>query len=261
MVKVSVLASGSSGNSVFVSDKRTNILIDAGISGKEISKRLGQIGMDAGNIDAILLTHEHIDHIKGVGVLSRRYDIPIYANELTWKGATEELGKIKEKNCKIFDENFMLGHLGITPFSIPHDANDPVGFVINKGLINVGVATDMGYVPEEVKKMLKGMDLLIIEANHDLDMLMTGSYPIYLKDRIRGKLGHLSNDDTAAVLPELIGSNFPRILLSHLSKDNNIPELAYITVKNNLKDKGLKLETDLRLGFAFQSRATELFEF
>lgn len=258
-VEVSVLASGSSGNAIYISNGKTKILIDAGLSGIEIRRRLEKIGAKGEELDAILVTHEHSDHIKGVGILSRRYDIPIYANSLTWDGAVKCLGKLKEKNCRVFDGDFMIGDFGLRPFSISHDAADPVGYIIHSGQKKIGIATDMGHVPQEVEDRLKGMDMLILESNHDLEMLMTGSYPWPLKNRINGEKGHLSNDDTAALLPRLINSNFPRILLAHLSKDNNIPDLAYITVKNNLEDHDLYLGKDLELDFAFRERPTELY--
>ncbi|ACL70771.1 MBL fold metallo-hydrolase [Halothermothrix orenii] len=258
-VNVSVLASGSSGNCVYITDGKVNILVDAGLSGKEIARRLKKVGVDPGNIDAILVTHEHKDHIKGVGILSRRYDIPVFANELTWKAAEPCLGEIKSNNCKIFDGDFSIGNLGVIPFSSSHDAEDPVGFVFKCRNLKLGLATDMGIMPDEAKAYLKGSDLLIIEANHDLDMLMTGSYPWFLKKRIRSAQGHLSNDDTAAILPELIEDNFPRILLAHLSQDNNIPELAYITVKNGLEEEGFIIGRDLEVDFAYREKPTRLY--
>lgn len=259
-LEVSVLASGSSGNSIYVSDGKTRILVDAGLSGKEINRRLNKIGVHGDELDAILVTHEHQDHISGVGVMSRRHDLPIYANELTWEGAARGLGKIKEKNCKIFSGDFMVGNLEIKPFSTSHDANDSVGYIIGNGRNRVGIATDTGYVTPDMKKLLYGLDMIIIESNHDLEMLMTGSYPWPLKKRIRGEKGHLSNDDTAALLPELINSNFPCILLAHLSKDNNIPELAYITIKNNLEENGLNIGEELHLDFTYRDRPTRVFK-
>jgi len=259
-LEVSVLASGSSGNSIFIGDKKNSILIDAGLSGKKIEERLKMIDRDPTCIDAILVTHEHSDHIKGVGVLSRRFDIPVYANELTWQGAISNLGKISEANCKIFKDSFMFGKFGIEPFSIPHDANDPVGFIVNHRNNKISIATDMGFMPDDVKNKLKRSDFIIIESNHDLEMLMNGSYPWSLKNRIKGKKGHLSNDDTAAALPELIGDNCPSILLAHLSKDNNIPDLAYITIKNILEKEGFRLEKDLEMGFAYRDRPTQLYK-
>lgn len=258
-LEVSVLASGSSGNSIYIANKRQKILIDAGLSGKELCERLKKIGIRGKDLDAIFITHEHQDHIKGVGVLSRRFDIPVYANQLTWEGAST-LGKIKEKNCKIFQGEFILGDLQVTPFAISHDANSPVGYIIACGRTKVGVATDMGKVLPEQREILRGLDLLVIEANHDLEMLMAGSYPRSLKYRIRGEKGHLSNDDTAYLLPKLINSNNPCILLAHLSQDNNLPELAYITIKNNLEEAGIKVDKDLKLDFAYQDRPTERYK-
>ena len=259
-IKVSVLASGSSGNSIFISGGKNRILIDAGLSGKEIERRLSKIGENADDLDAILVTHEHSDHIHGIGVLSRRYDLPIYANELTWQGAEKRIGKIKENNCRVFSEGFMIGDMGISPFCISHDASDPVGYIVNCADKRIGQATDMGCISPEVVSCLKDLDFLIIESNHDLEMLMNGSYPWPLKQRINGEKGHLSNDDTADLLPRIIGSNFPRILLAHLSKDNNIPALAYITVKNNLEEKGFKIGEDLCLDYTYREKPTELFE-
>lgn len=259
-IKVSVLASGSSGNSIFISGGKTKILIDAGLSGKEIERRLSKVGSSGDELDAILVTHEHSDHIKGVGVLSRRYNLPIYANELTWESAEKRLGKIAEGNRQILKEEFMIGDLGVSPFSISHDASAPVGYIVNCANKKIGHATDMGFVSDEVEKCLKNLDFLIIESNHDLEMLMTGSYPWPLKRRINGEKGHLSNDDTADLLPRIIGDNFPRILLAHLSKDNNIPDLAYITVKNNLEDNGFVIGKDLKLNFTYRDKVTELFD-
>ncbi len=258
-LEISVLASGSSGNSIYIGDGKNNILIDAGLSGKKIERRLKMIDKDPECIDAILVTHEHCDHIKGVGVLSRRFNIPIYANDLTWQGAIDSLGKITEENCRIFKEAFMIGEFAIDPFSIPHDANDPVGFIVNYKNKKIGIATDMGYMPERVKDKLKKADFLVIESNHDLEMLMNGSYPWSLKNRIRGEKGHLSNDDTAAILPELISDNCPSVLLAHLSKDNNNPDVAYITIKNILEKEGLQLEKDVKMNFTYRDKPTQLY--
>lgn len=259
-IRVSVLASGSSGNSIYISSNKFSLLIDAGLSGKEISHRLKKIGVCAEELDAVLVTHEHSDHIKGVGVLSRRYDLPIYANELTWQEAASHLGKIKEKNCQVFKGDFSLGDLDISPFSTSHDAVSPVGYIISCGKTNIGVATDTGYISSEMEERLRGLDLLVIEANHDLDMLMNGGYPWHLKKRINGDKGHLSNDAAAALLPRLINSNFPRILLAHLSKDNNRPELAYITVKNSLENNGIYIDRDLKLDMCCRDKPTGLYE-
>ena len=259
-LQISVLASGSSGNSIYITDGSTSILIDAGLSGKELSRRMNKVGISADQIDAVLITHEHRDHISGAGVISRRYNLPVYANQLTWESGKELIGPVSEENCCIFDQEFMIENIGITPFSISHDAADPVGYILHCNNRSIGIATDMGYFTPEIKAKLKGLDFMIVEANHDLDMLMTGSYPWNLKNRIKGKEGHLSNDDAAALIPELITDNFPRILLGHLSKDNNNPDLAYITVKNNLDEYDLKEGEDYKLDFTYRDRPTRLYK-
>ena len=259
-LQVSVLASGSSGNSIYITSGDRSILIDAGLSGKKIVERLNKCGVNNPELDAILMTHEHKDHTKGVGVLSRRFKVPIYANELTWTAAAEDLGKIKSEHQCLFDGDFMIGDLGILPFSISHDAKDPVGYIIKYKNKSIGIATDMGCIPERVKKKLIGLDFLILEANHDLEMLQTGPYPAFLKKRIRSDKGHLSNDDTADLLPQLVKDNFPCILLAHLSKDNNIPKVAHITIKNNLEEAGLKLGKDLKMDFAYRDKPTQLYD-
>lgn len=259
-LQISILASGSSGNSILVSTDQHKLLVDAGLSGKGISELLCQVGVSGDQLDAIFITHEHIDHIKGVGVLSRRYNIPIYANERTWEAAAPCLGKISETNCKTFSGPFSLGTMDIQPFSIPHDAADPVGYVIRAGKEQMAVATDMGHVTEEVLQALKGVQHVVLESNHDLEMLKFGPYPWSLKKRIMSPVGHLSNDDCGACVVQLAQSCTPCIYLAHLSKDNNVPELAYLTVKNTVEESGLRLDYDVRLELTYRNRATQLFK-
>ena len=259
-LKISVLCSGSSGNSIYIENTKIRLLVDAGLSGKKINECLKKIGADAEELDAILLTHEHSDHIKGAGILSRRYDIPIYTSEKTWKEAMGKLGEIKKRNQRFIEGDFMLGELGIETFSVSHDASDPLGFIINGTEGRIGIATDTGFVPADLKEKFYGLDCMVIESNHDLDMLMRGSYPRYLKKRIRSKNGHLSNDAAAALLPEIVGSNRPVVFLAHLSSDNNIPDLAYITVKNSLEDNNIIVGKDLELTCAPRNKPTGLYE-
>ncbi|MFW5787483.1 MAG: MBL fold metallo-hydrolase [Halanaerobiales bacterium] len=259
-INISVLASGSSGNSIYIKNGKNQILIDAGLSGKELTNRLKKIQADPAEIDAVFLTHEHNDHIDGAGVISRRFDIPIYATEKTWQAASSELGQLCDKDCRILEKDMVFGSFGVHTFSVSHDASDPVGYILHCNNKKIGIATDMGYFDQNIVKELKGMDVLIIEANHDLDMLINGSYPWSVKKRIKSRKGHLSNDDTAALLPEVISDNIPRILLAHLSQDNNNPELAYITIKNNLEYEGLKEGEDYKLDFTYQKRPTRLFQ-
>lgn len=262
-MKMAVLASGSSGNSIYLSTENTAILIDAGLSGKELERRMESIELNPGDISAILITHEHGDHIKGAGVLSRRYDIPIYASSGTWKAASKKLGKIKQDYEKTIKKQWQLGDFEITSFPIPHDAADPVGYVINDGEVTFGLATDIGYITDELYDYLKDLDCILLEANHDIDLLREGSYPGMLKRRIRGKEGHLSNDETAELLPELLKTNkkssCPVVLLSHLSAENNRPELAYLTVKNSVCSAGYKLGKDLILKCAPRDEASEIY--
>lgn len=237
------LASGSSGNSQYLKYKNTEILIDAGLSGKKIEEALKSIGKCPTNIDAIFVTHEHIDHINGVGVLSRRHNIPIYANKKTWENMLGRIGKISEENIKIFDNDRYINfkNLNIKPIGTYHDASDPVGYIINNEKKKISILTDTGEVDDYIIDSMKGSDFYFIESNHDEFMLKEGIYPKRLKDRISGPEGHLSNRDTGNILLKLLEGKKEKICLGHLSKDNNIPILAYETIKNMLLDEGLDL--------------------
>ncbi|MGM0603241.1 MAG: MBL fold metallo-hydrolase [Bacillota bacterium] len=258
--EVAVLASGSSGNSVYISSGKYSVLIDAGLSGKELERRMKKLNLNPEDLSAVLITHEHNDHIKGAGILSRRYNLPLYANQGTWSEGEEKLGKIKSKNCNIFSDDFMIGDLAFLPYNISHDAAEPVGYICRAGGKKIAVATDTGILTDDAVKKLSGSDFLILESNHDLEMLMTGKYPYYLKNRIKSSVGHLSNDAAADILPDLIDSNFPTVVLAHLSQENNNPRVAYITVNNNLQRAGLKVGKHLNLECAVQDKPTELFD-
>lgn len=265
MIKITLevcsLASGSSGNSIYIATDRKKILIDAGLSGKRVSERLDEIDIVGGDLDAILVTHEHQDHIKGVGILSRRFNLPIYATEKTWAAAKEDLGTIKSNHKRLINKKGLtLGDLGIEAFEIPHDAVDPVGFTLKNQSKRVSIATDIGYMTDEIMSNLKDSELVILESNHDLEMLKAGPYPWSLKQRIMSQEGHLSNDDAAATVVELVKNSVERILLAHLSKDNNVPELAHLTVKNMIIDAGMELGRDLQLDFAYRNEVSNLFQ-
>jgi len=259
-IEVSILASGSSGNSIYISDGEHSFLIDAGLSGKKIINRLKKIDVDCKKINGIFVTHEHKDHTKGVGILSRRLDVPIYANQKTWAACKASMGKVKAKNIKIFQDDFNFGDFNIQPIAISHDACAPVAYVVYRKNKKLVFATDMGYIKKELKQELVDADLLLLEANHDIDMLMSGNYPNFLKKRIRGNKGHLSNDAAAQILPNLINGNCPQILLGHLSKENNNPKVAYITVKNMLNEKGLIIDKDLKLDLTYQDKPTRKYK-
>ena len=235
------LSSGSSGNCYVVKSDEKLLLIDAGITLKKIKEKLEEMDSSLEEVSGILVTHEHSDHIKSVGAVSRKFDVPIYANEKTWLDMENSLGNIKESNKRIFTtgESFELLEVTIKPFSIPHDAADPVGFSFYKDEAQISTVTDIGYMTEAILNEIIHADLLVLEANHDVDMLKIGKYPWFLKQRILGKQGHLSNEDAGRALVHLITEN-PKerqVLLAHLSRENNFPQMAYQTVKNILEEK------------------------
>lgn len=243
------IASGSCGNCHYISSKDTSILIDAGLSGKKIETNFKNLDIEIEKIKAIFITHEHKDHILGAGILSRRYNIPIYANEKTWQSMQKDLGKIKDENMKVLEsgKKLDLDEMQITSFKINHDASDPVGYKIEYKNKSASIATDTGKIDDDMKKIIKGSNLVVLESNHDVEMLKMGSYPYYLKRRVLSNIGHLSNEHAADFCVELVKSGTKQILLAHLSKENNFPELAYETVKGILKMQGIEAQRDVLL--------------
>ncbi len=248
------IASGSSGNSIFIGSEHTKILIDAGLSGKKIQQGLSDIGVNGDEIDAIFVTHEHIDHVQGIGILSRRFDIPVFATENTWRDMPSSVGEIKEKNMRVIEsrKEFAFNDLCIKPYSIPHDAAAPVGYSIVKNKFKVSVATDIGHVTNEIMENIKDCDLLLLESNHDVEMLKNGGYPFPLKKRILGKEGHLSNETAGKLLAWVIcqNSKLKNVFLGHLSKENNTPETAFSTVKNILNSYDIEIGKEINLYMA-----------
>ncbi|WP_455795245.1 MBL fold metallo-hydrolase [Clostridium butyricum] len=247
------LYSGSSGNSMFITSDRAKILIDAGLPGKKIDEALKAIDEETKNIDGIFITHEHSDHIKGVGVISRKYDIPIYANADTWSAMEGSLGKIKQHNIKVIDKRSVteIGDLNIKAFNIPHDASGPMGYTVSDGKKNISVATDFGTFTREIYDNVKDSEVILLESNHDVNMLKFGPYPYQLKRRILSEIGHLSNDDCGNAIVELVKcGNNKKIILGHLSNTNNQPDLAYATVLDVLNDNGIKNNEDIILTMA-----------
>ena len=240
-LSVSVLASGSRGNATYISDGRTSILIDAGLSGVEIQRRMARKGLDPSSLDAILVSHEHADHIHGVGVLSRRFGLTVYINDGTRQASENALGKLSGFSPFSCGHAFTIGSLAIHPFSISHDAEDPAGFTISCNGGKVGVATDLGIATGVVKTHLQACDILILEANHDPQMLIDGPYPWPLKQRIRGRSGHLSNDDTALLLEVLQHDRLAHVILAHLSQENNTPDKARQAVRTVLNGARARL--------------------
>jgi phosphoribosyl 1,2-cyclic phosphodiesterase len=228
---VCVLASGSKGNAIYISNGRTSILFDAGLSGKEIQQRMFVRQLDPKSLTGIVVSHEHSDHIRGVGILSRRFNLPVYISPKTAKAASRQIGKLHQTSYFYCGKTFNIQGLKIRPFTTCHDAEDPAGFTISYKGQKVGLATDLGVATGMVKEHLKRCNLLILEANHDMEMLINGPYPWYLKQRIKSRNGHLSNEDSGNLLGNLLHNNLTCVILAHLSEQNNHPEKALKSVK------------------------------
>lgn len=315
MVKMTVLASGSRGNSTVVSSSRTRILVDAGVSCREVFKRMAAAGEDPRTLDAILITHEHQDHVQGLAVTARKLGIPVYFTEPThrawmrwrtpqkrmtyadWLAARQEAAKAaaapmnpEVEDREAFDEEreelaplsvepepeaqpekdpcalpgveyfspgegFCVGDIAVTPFTIPHDAADPVGFVFEAEGVRIGLATDLGYMPPNAKRHLRKCDVLMLESNHDLDMLRDGPYPWSVKQRVMSRVGHLSNLAAAEFLEGEYDGGAAYVVLAHLSENNNLPELARVAAERALGDRISLLANKLLL--ATQDRPLE----
>lgn len=232
------IASGSSGNSIYVGNDDTHILVDAGISTKRIVAGLNELTVSPQDLSGILITHEHIDHIGGLGVFLRKYGIPVYATAGTIKGI-KKCDKLGEFDYSLLneiriDEEFNMNDIKVRPFKTSHDANESCGFVMDDKKARVAVATDLGVYTEYTIEALSNLDALLLEANHDIRMLEVGSYPYYLKQRILGERGHLSNEASGRLLSKLLHDNFKEVLLGHISKENNYEKLAYETVKSEV---------------------------
>lgn len=229
------IASGSSGNCIYVGTDATHILVDVGISGKRTEEGLNTLGLTCRDIDGIFITHEHIDHISGLGVLARKYGIPIFATKGTIAAIkqTKSVGAIDEDLFQPIcaDEKLIVKDMTLNPMQISHDAAEPVAYRISHGNKKIAIITDLGTYNDYTVECLKGMDALLLEANHDVNMLQVGPYPYYLKQRILGNRGHLSNELSGRLLSELLHDKMQAVVLGHLSKENNLPELAYETVR------------------------------
>ncbi|MDR2006535.1 MAG: MBL fold metallo-hydrolase [Acidaminococcales bacterium] len=236
--RVHVLASGSKGNAVLIGAGRTTIMIDAGISARRLDRELGKLGLRAGDLSGIFITHEHTDHVKGLPVFVEKSQVQVFAREETWL-ALEGLRKIHSGCRRLLPmQESAVGDLSIRPFAVSHDAAAPVGFNIFYRRRKCSLATDLGFAGEEVKAALSGSDVLIIEANHDEKMLASGCYPPAMKKRISGGQGHLSNAQAGRLLAEVYGGKKTQVFLAHLSQENNRPELAQKTVADILAARG-----------------------
>ncbi len=242
------IASGSSGNCTFVGSEHTKLLVDAGISGKKIENGLNSIDVSPQDIQGILITHEHADHIQGLGVLARRYHTPIYGTAETINSILRmnSIGRISDEllHYVVPDETFQINDITVEPFSTSHDASNPVCYTFQADGHKIGMATDLGKYDDYIISKLTESEILLLEANHDVNMLMVGGYPYYLKQRILGDRGHLSNENSARLICRLFHEKLKYITLAHLSKENNYEELAYETVRVELnqyaQDKSLE---------------------
>ena len=251
------LYSGSNGNCTFIQYGGTRVLVDAGRSGKMITDALKYIGVDPASLDAILITHEHNDHILGAGILSRRYQLPIYATEGTWRGMEAKLGKLPEGVRRVIasDEDLYVGQLGVVPFPIPHDAEEPVGYRLYGGGTSMSIATDLGRFTTRVKDAIAGSSLVLLESNHDPDMVRSNDhYTQRLKQRILSPHGHLSNQEAAEAVVQLAATGVRNVILGHLSGENNRPELALRTSEGYAELEGLRLGVDIHLDLAWRDR-------
>ncbi len=254
MLNFCSLYSGSTGNCLFAQSNNTNILIDAGVSTKKIEVALSTLSISPEKIDAIIVTHEHSDHIHGLGTLSKKYNIPVFANCETWNVLSDDQKiKIAPENQKMFhvDKTFNIGDLKVLPFSIPHDAANPCGFNISQGNTKLSIATDLGHMTPEILKHLENSSFILLESNYEPNVLRYSPYPYILKKRIDGPNGHLSNIMAGQTISKLVPTGLHSVMLGHLSKENNFPELAYKTVmeqiiQNNLSENSITLDVASR---------------
>lgn len=240
-MRFSVLASGSTGNAIYVENEQHSFLVDVGLSGKKMEQLFAKIGRDMSKLSGILITHEHSDHIKGLGVIARKYNLPIYANEKTWAAMENHLGKIPLDQRFIFNMESVMsfGSLDIESFAVSHDAVDPMFYVFHENNRKLVIITDTGYVSDRMKGIIRGADTYVFESNHDVGMLQMGPYPWSIKRRILSDVGHVSNEDAAIAMSEVVYEKPTQIYLSHLSKENNMKELARMTVTQTLKSCGI----------------------
>ena len=260
-MKIVNLGSGSKGNCTLVASENTIILIDAGLPILEIEAKLNSLGIDPINISGILVTHEHIDHIKSLGKLSKKYHIPVYAHISEWPVLETKAKDILPQSKHAFEnQDFYIGDLTISAFGLSHDANFCVGYSVYNAGAKFSIATDLGCCPKDVIEKLKGSNLVLLEANHDENLLMNNAhYPLVLKKRIISNKGHLSNRQSAEVISQLVGGT-SQILLGHLSEENNSPLLAYNTIKSLLAQKGIVEGEHIFIDVTYQHRISNIFE-
>jgi phosphoribosyl 1,2-cyclic phosphodiesterase len=246
-MQFSILASGSTGNSSIIRSRHTRILVDVGLTAKKMKETLDALEQPAEQIDAILITHEHSDHIKGLGAFARKYRVPVYANKKTWDKLDQmsAIGNLEAQQRRTFTtgEQLIFADIMVQTFGISHDAAEPVGFTFQADSSRkLSLVTDLGYVSERIKQTMKDSDIIVIESNHDVELLRCGHYPWNIKRRILSDIGHLSNIDAAMALTEVIGTRTRKVYLAHLSLQHNMIDLARMTVSQILQEKGVAVQ-------------------
>lgn len=261
------IASGSSGNCIYIGSEQTHVLVDAGISCKRIEEGLKKAEISGKDLSAVFITHEHIDHIQGIGVLARKYGIPMYATQGTIDGIVNGARNLGEYDKGLFhvihmDEDVQIGDIMVHPFCISHDANEPCAYRFEHAGTKAAVATDMGTFNPYIVENLQGLNAILLEANHDIRMLQAGPYTYALKQRILSDRGHLSNDNSGLLLNQIIHEDLKYILLGHLSKENNMPELAFETVKLEINAADTPYSAEmLNIRVASRNEAGEVLDF
>lgn len=253
-LRFTVLASGSTGNATIVKGSSKMVLVDAGLSAKKMDEMMKERGVSGHELDGLVVTHEHSDHIKGLGAFARKYELPVFANEATWGAMERHIGTIAPEKRVIMEtgECLEFGEMTVQSYPISHDAAEPVGYCFQENGEKLSLATDLGYVSEKVKRQIIDSDVLVLESNHDTEMLRMGRYPWNIKRRILSDIGHLSNEAAGEALVELMTDRTKRIYLAHLSLDHNQMDLALLTVNSILENHGIfykKEEFPLRMTY------------
>lgn len=245
-IQIFMLASGSKGNAALISSSRQRFLVDIGISCRELTKRMKEISVSPEELDGVFLTHEHIDHIRGLETFLKKYQVPVYSSTNTWRAILGRYNTLERKNCRLIEGGLLCGDMCVESFAIPHDAADPHGYTFTSRASGAKCAylTDAGFITDTIREAVAGSDALVLEANHDVAMLKNGPYPQALKQRILSTRGHLSNNTAGMFLAEL-GKMPEHVILAHLSEKNNLPQLAHDTVENILDAKKRLQETQL----------------
>ena len=255
-MQVCILASGSGGNAIYVQKGATRVLVDAGLSAREIDSRLRSIGVDVTKLMGIVVSHEHSDHISGAGILARKIRCPVWLTRGTFEAGRSKFRGRERIHFFDNDQAFSIGDLSFQPFVISHDASDPVNFVVDDGQSQLGIATDMGIVSQLAFQRLSTANLVILESNYDREMLMNGYYPWSVKQRIQSTRGHLDNSDASKALGRLIDGGLEQVVLAHLSEENNSPELVTVACEAAIEERGLR---HFQLSIAEQNHPTPIF--